>query len=398
MRYERQQNETDEQLLLRMARNKEVDNATWQDIADEMNRLTDNNFTESCYRKKYSEFNRMFTGAKESLYSDSILEDLNEREDRLYKQQVRARDALREYRSALRTEARQEQLIEAIRDSANRYNTEIRPCSGNIFSNGKEAALCIGDWHIGCKTKNFYNKYDLETMLERVNLLLEKTVTYCNMMHVSTLHVINLGDMIENSIHVSARVQNEIDAIEQIGIAEKTLYAFITRLAENVEQVTYRSVVDNHSRANYDFRAHIEKESFCKIIDWWLDDKIAFYNIAYQDKIKNPILFCNDNLDDNIGLMKINNKNIFYTHGHIGSQNTVTQDLTFGTGVIADIVLMGHWHSDKVKNYQNKKVYFNGSLKGVDDYALNHRLFDKPSQKLLVFNDNDVIDIPIQLG
>ena len=96
--------------------------------------------------------------------------------------------------------------------------------------------------------------------------------------------------------------------------------------------------------------------------------------------------------------MKINNKNIFYTHGHIGSQNTVTQDLTFGTGVIADIVLMGHWHSDKVKNYQNKKVYFNGSLKGVDDYALNHRLFDKPSQKLLVFNDNDVIDIPIQLG
>ena len=103
-----------------------------------------------------------------------------------------------------------------------------------------------------------------------------------------------------------------------------------------------------------------------------------------------------DNIDDNIGYLKINGKNIFFSHGHLGSQHTITQDLTFATGIIADIVLLGHFHKDQTKNFQCKIVFFNGTLKGVDEYAMKKRLFGLPSQSLIIFDENDVFDIPME--
>ena len=141
-----------------------------------------------------------------------------------------------------------------------------------------------------------------------------------------------------------------------------------------------------------------QKESFCKLIDWWLIDKLETINKQFVNEgLNNCIEIIQDNIDDNIGYFTINDKNIFFSHGHQGSQSTVVQDLTFATNIVADIVLLGHWHVDKVKNFQGKKVYFNGSLKGVDSYTLGKRMFSEPSQTLLIFDEEDVINIPLHL-
>ena len=64
----------------------------------------------------------------------------------------------------------------------------------------------------------------------------------------------------------------------------------------------------------------------------------------------------------------------------------------------ADIVILGHFHKDQTKNFQGKKVFFNGTIKGVDEYALNKRLFGSPSQSLVIFDEEEVFDIPMELG
>ena len=42
------------------------------------------------------------------------------------------------------------------------------------------------------------------------------------------------------------------------------------------------------------------------------------------------------------------------------------------------------------------KLYVNGSLCGTGPYALKNRLFARPNQKLLIFDDN-ITDIDINL-
>jgi DNA repair exonuclease SbcCD nuclease subunit len=390
-------NELELEYILRICSQKDVI-GTWAKVASILNENLNQNYDESAYRKKYQSYKTLkniATEEKEKEINDEHIVTLREEQDKLYKQQIKTRDALREYRSGLRDEARIENLLDCIKEDTVRYNPEISYYKGN--DNGiNTAILCIGDWHCGDEVDNFYNKFNLTILEQRIAELGYKTIKYCKRNNVKTLNVVNLGDMIQNSIHTTCRVMNEMDAINQVKQVSRLIYNLLTVLAENIEQVTYRSVLDNHSRINMNYKEHIEKESFAKLIDWWLVEKINYHNEKYQDLIKNPILMEFDNIDDNIGYLKINGKNIFFSHGHLGSQHTITQDLTFATGIIADIVLLGHFHKDQTKNFQGKKVFFNGTLKGVDEYAMKKRLFGLPSQSLIIFDENDVFDIPME--
>ena len=397
MNFNKLDNELELEYILRICSQKDVI-GTWAKVASILNENLNQNYDESAYRKKYQSYKTLkniATEEKEKEIDDEHIITLREEQDKLYKQQIKTRDALREYRSGLRDEARIENLLDCIKEDTVRYNPEINYYKGN--DNGiNTAILCIGDWHCGDEVDNFYNKFNLEILEKRVAELSYKTVKYCKRNNVKTLNVVNLGDMIQNSIHTTCRVMNEMDAINQVKQVSRLIYNLLTVLAENIEQVTYRSVLDNHSRINMNYKEHIEKESFAKLVDWWLVEKINYHNEKYQDLIKNPILMEFDNIDDNIGYLKINGKNIFFSHGHLGSQHTITQDLTFATGIIADIVILGHFHKDQTKNFQGKKVFFNGTLKGVDEFAMKKRLFGLPSQSLIIFDENDVFDIPME--
>lgn len=401
--------ENDRQFIFRIGRAKESGaiDLSWQEITDIFNReLTElkgpeDRLSASTYQQQY----RIAVLYYEDVFKDQCMTDemqeqlalINDRTQEMYKEKIKMQDVAREYKKHLRDDARIEVLMEAIKEDNCRFKPTIQPYIREE-NNGGEAILCIGDWHIGANVSNFYNVFNVPVAEQRVQQLCNKVIKYCNRNKIKTLHVLNLGDLLEGEIHATSRIESELDVIEQIKIASRLLCQLLVSLSGNVEQVIYRSVVDNHSRVQPNYKDHIEKESFCKLIDWWLSDKIDNMNKEFKEKgMLNHIEMKQDNLDDNIGYLKIGNKNIFFQHGHQGSQNSVIQDLSFATDIVADIVIMGHWHQDKVKNCQGKKVYFNGSLKGVDSYTLNKRLFSQPTQSLLIFDEDDVIDIPMLL-
>lgn len=401
--------ENDRQFIFRLGRAKEqgIIDLDWKQLTEIFNKeLTelkgpDDNLSVSTLQQQYRIAVLYYEDVfKDMNLSEEHIEQLNEidlKTQEMYKQQVKMQDVAREYRSHLREDARIEKIVEAIKEDNCRFEPQIVPYV-ETYKGTNEAILMISDWHLGAIVQNFYNTFDLSVAEKRINKLFYKTVKYCKRHNVNKLHVVNLSDLLEGEIHATSRVESEMDTVQQIKQAVRLLCQLLINLSGEIEHITYRSVVDNHSRVLANFRDHIEKESFCKLIDWWLIDKLEMVNERFaQEGLLNCIEVVQDNIDDNIGYFVINDKNIFFSHGHQGSQSTVVQDLTFATNIVADIVLLGHWHVDKIKNFQGKKVYFNGSLKGVDSYTLGKRFFADPTQTLLIFDEDDVIDIPMQL-
>jgi len=387
--YQRNPGESDELLLYRIYSEREdgTNHLSCDEAGELMNELTGNEYTESRYRKQYQSFKRLLDEVKPKIFDRDYLDKIEEKQFEFEKQKVKAMDRLRVMRSDVRKEARYEELTDAVKTNAKEYPPLIRSFKG-IKDGTKEAVLLIGDFHIGNFVDNFKNVYNLQVATERLAKLQDYVIKYCTLNNVKTLHVLGLGDFIHGTIHVNARIEADLNAVEQVKAAAILIYNLLMNLSEYIEVVDYRQCLDNHSRLNADYEQHIEAENMGNFIAWWLLAKLAGTSVKFYQ----------DNIDENIGQVEVAGKKYAFVHGHLDSKNSVLQDLVFGTNVMFEGVFVGHFHVDKTKNFNGHKVYFNGSLVGTDSFALNHRLFGDPSQKLLIFDDKNVIDIPINLG
>lgn len=353
-------------------------------------------FDESAFRKKYEAFENMWAEVKCEYLVDTDeelierLSKIEEVEDKLYKTKVKTSDKLREHRAVLRTESRVENLLDKITEASSTMpKLNLQKNRDIVITGNKTAILKISDWHLGKVVDNYFNKFNKEILVERVNKLIDETIKYCNIMGVKTLYIANLSDLIEGNLRVTSRVESEEDTIAQVMHVSEILANMIAEFVKHGYNVKYLSTLDNHSRGNVSYKEHIEIESFAKMIDWYLKARIG-----------KSIEFIESPFDPNIGYTEINGKNHFFVHGHLKAHNVhvVVQNIAIPLGMTVDYVHMGHWHRADVKEFHFAKVFINPSLVGVDDYAFNNGWFSKAGQKLLVVDGDNEIDINIVLN
>ena len=315
---------------------------------------------------------------------------VEEKKQDLYKQQTKTRDHLNAYRSMIREDARIDMMKDLIKESIKPLpELKVSFVSTYEANEDVEAVLMISDLHIGACINNFYNKYNVEVARKRMAKVVADTIDTCKRLGVETLHVLNLGDLVHGQIHTSARLLQEIDVIQQVKIASEIMAESLAELSKEVPNVVYRSCLDNHSRTMPNIKESIENENFGGIIDWYLEARLE----------KTPVVFANDNLDANIGMIELQDgKLLVFAHGHQDNVNSVVQAYNAATRSHVDYVCLGHYHSTKMKTFLNSKVFINGSVMGTDEYAMSHRLFGVPEQTLLVFAGEDLINITIGLG
>lgn len=310
-----------------------------------------------------------------------------------YSSKYKEREWVNAYRRAIREEVRIDDFKEEIQLAVSKVNKlptiTPRPISFDPNEFKQEAVLLLSDLHIGVDCDNYYNKYNLEVAEERVNKLVDETIYYCSLNRVQRLNVLNLGDMIHGIIHTNARIEQQMDVATQVMYAAEILSQFLNALTELGIEITYRSVFDNHSRIIADKTQHIEKEQFSRLIDWYVAERL-------KDK---PIVFINDNIDGGIGKFRIFNKTLMFAHGHQDGRTNSVQNFVGLTREWIDYICLAHYHNPAQKDYQGCKVFINGSIVGTEQYAFGRRLFTKPSQKLLVFQENssNIVDIDINL-
>ena len=312
----------------------------------------------------------------------------------LYKQQTKTRDVLNEYRRNMREEARIEELKKSIQEAAKSVETYVSMPMSICFDKDKssaEAILLLSDWHIGVLVDNFYNRFNQHIAEYELDTLVKQVVSYCNTLNVGRLNVINMGDLIHGGIHTNARIEQEFDVVTQVEVAGQLMYKVLAGLEQAAPVVTYRSCSDNHSRLMPNKSEHIEKENFGRLIDWWVEAKL--------EQGHHSIIVKRDNLDFGLGRFDLlNGKKVAFAHGHEDNINQVYQNFTGATREFIDYALLAHYHNPKEKAFQDCKVIVNGSLVGTEQYALSKRLFCSPTQKLLVFVGDDLIDISVDVN
>ena len=329
--------------------------------------------------------------AKANELETKVEDEIDIKMRELYKQQQKYRDIMNSYRRSMRDEARLEAMQTFIVEAMDTLGDlpKITPMtSKEEATRESEAVLLFSDLHIGIECDHFYNKYNKEIAVKRVQMLLDSVNEYCKTFKVKRLNILNLGDCIQGVIHVNARIEQGMDVVSQVIEASEIVAQFLNGLQEAAPQVIYRSCTDNHSRVVADLHQHLEKENLYRLMDWYL-----------QERLKgSAVIFKNDNLDIGLGKFSLlNGKKIMFAHGHQDSINTVFQNWVGATQEYIDYLCIGHYHCEKMKSYQNARVIVNGSIVGTDSYALSKRLFSKPSQVMLVFDEDNTISISINL-
>jgi len=362
----------------------------WDELASYVNYAgSGDSYRKKVFRraKKEGKLNSNFNGVALRQYVGIEKEDYEIMVDNLYKQKITTQDRANDYRRTLRDEARLDTIKEIIADSI----CEIKPLPKITFSqvgsNNKQAILLLSDLHIGAYCDNFYNKYNKVIAYSRLIQVVSNTIMHCKLHGVSVINVCNLGDLVQGIIHINSRISQQTDVIDQMITASEYISQMLNNLSSEFK-VVYRSCTDNHSRVIADKGQHIEKENFNKIIDWYLQERL---------KDNKNVVFANDNLDDSIGRFEIDGKVYMFSHGHLDNANQVLQHFIGATQEFVDYVLLGHYHSEKVKTYQGVKVIVNGSIVGTEDYALSKRIFNKPSQTLLIPYGDSLVNVSIGL-
>lgn len=301
----------------------------------------------------------------------------------LYKQQVKTRDTWNAYRKTMRAEAREEDFRDMFCEAVEKGfgKLEAKNFEGENVNDDVEMVVLFSDLHLGVEIDKYFNKFNVEIARERVYKYFTKIIERCELEHPTKVHFLNLGDLCAGHIHVSGRLEQEVDVIEQIMLACEILAENLQRLQSAAPEVIYRSCTDNHSRMTPNFKDNIEKENYGRIIDFYLQSRLKDTNIVFAE----------DNLDEEVGLFELlTGKKLVFAHGHHDNYNMAIQSYMGATKEFIDYIILGHYHASKMKSFQGVKVIINGSIVGTDQYAYSKRLFGDPEQTILVFKGDDV--------
>lgn len=391
LNYTKQPNETLIEYQVRLYKNKDAYGLSNIDIGNLLNNASDICKDESAWRKYTMAYMDGYDDCLEKNASlDDELQSLRTAREELYKAKVKVQDANREYRSSLRNDARFENLVDAIHSSVDKLNA-LKPLDIKAFQGqhlqDKVGVLMLSDWHYGDHINDFTNNFDREICQERLSMLLQETKEICKKESFSKLQILNLGDLVSGNIHVSTRVNNELDIITQVQEVSELIADFISQLSRSVPVIEFYSVTDNHARTNSSKPDHIESENFSRIIHWYLD---ARFKNAVNIKILNNKI--NGVEDMEIGMIDIMGQKALFTHGHNDKLSTIVPDLTLLIKEFPIAVFTGHLHRNFEDEINEVDLIMSPSLIGVNKYAKSIRKSSLPRQKLVVFKkQNNVV-------
>lgn len=381
------ENETFDEYRLRVYRMKQVGtiNMTWTEISDMFEDIFGVYKDESTWRK---EAKRMLMSNVESITSEeeNIKDDLKDLILEYKKERIKLADERTQNNAYIRRLAREDSIIEIAKYAVDQMSGKkfLKECRlTNKTRTNREAIIQISDWHYGIEVNNFINKFDTSICIERIQKLLDEAKEYFSHNPVDKIYVTNLGDLIAGRIHSTIRLQSRIDVITQCLHISEILAEFLNELSE-CAPIEYYDCLDNHSRLEPNKSESLDLETLARIIPWHLK-----YRFEDNDRIN-----VNTNVvDDDIMTFKVFNGKycVGGVHGHKDKPNRVVENLTLMTKIKFDLILSAHFHHFSADEKNETLVVSNGSLMGVDKYAMDLRLTSKPSQNIILIDEKSVL-------
>lgn len=381
--YKRFENETDEELILRICEDKEQI-GSWTDVASVINNLTGNDFGESTYRKKFQSFKKMLE-ANQAKFVDSSeqLEEIRLAQRELERSKIQFRDERNAWQKQNFIDARAEQKLDKLEEelkSLGKINFEKH--NETHVSSDNDILLILSDLHIGQTFETFFGKYNTDIARNRLQQLLDEVLSIQKIHNSEKCYVSLQGDLISGNIHKSIQVTNRENVIEQIKIATELISSFCYELSKHFRVVFMTNASGNHTRIDKKDDA-LHDERLDDLIGWAVE--LSLKHIDNFHVLKR-------NIDTGIVDICIRNKTYIGVHGDFDQFNkSGVQNLCMALGFVPYAITYGHMHVCSVDESNGVKMIRGGSLAGSgDQYTLEKRLTGKPSQMVCVCTDKGV--------
>lgn len=316
--------------------------------------------------------------------TDDEKEELYELLIKVKKERVKNQDIKTYINRTCREDARHERILEYAQDIANQLNKRLPLMTDkvkidNIENN--EGILTLSDLHIGLETENYWNKFNMDILLQRLSYLKERTIAYAKQNNINKLNILCIGDLVNGLIHTTTRIENQEDVAEQTVNAAEILAEFIYSLAETkLFNIDIYYSVGNHGRITPNKSDSLDGENFEYFIKYILKSRCK--------DMKN-VEFMKNNYDKELIYFNCLGWKIAATHGDkFGNKNNIVQRITSMIKEVPDYVLLGHLHHNYLNTVGSSELIINGSLSGTDSYAKNIGLVSRASQNLLIINKN----------
>ena len=376
----RRDDETDYEYCFRLSweKNKNQLDIDWQEIVD----LCGLDWSADHCRKtmigaiRHQEY--INTKTREQL-TDEQYTKLLEKELEIRKEKVKLQDLKTQVNKQIRELARKNNLEEILEDKLDELNMQPKMINDEYkqrVTSNRDMLMLISDIHYGIKTTNAMSPYDSDICKLKMNYLVDKTIAFSLENDIDKLYVMILGDEISGLIHNTTRLEQREDVISQVLGVSELLYESIMKLAKNLPFVIVGLAQGNHSRVMADKKDSLEQENFTRLVKEFLRLRL--------ENVSNVVLLENE-FDEGIIEINIKGYNVIGLHGQNDRLNNLSRLIEMFDKKI-DYVCLGHYHQSKEFENNKTEVIVNGCFSG-DDYAKRLRLYNKPIQKLLLFDD-----------
>lgn len=388
---ERKEGETEIQYLWRIGKMVDAGKiGSWKDITPTLNkqlREDDEYYDESAYRKKYQAAKKFY----DEIFSQQGDEDFKKEQEEILreikKEKIKLRDERTESNRGIRIEARVEDKLDYFEKIiANQGKIDykpLKPAERELIKtkSNNDLIVMLSDLHIGQTFASAWGKYNLEVAKDRMNQYLNKIIEIKDRHNSENCFVTLQGDMISNSIHKTIAITNRENVIEQVISASEMITSFLAELSKIFNNVTVASVVGNHSRIDKKEDA-LKDERLDTLIEWYAKSKLEnFENIEFIEPY-----------DNTFNCFVVRNKHYFIVHGDYDKFDMAgVAKLSMMAGYFPYCILFGHRHFPATTEINGIKLVQSGSFPGAgDDHTIELRLSGKPSQTVLVCNEDGI--------
>lgn len=285
--------------------------------------------------------------------------------DRVWIEQQKKRDLLRQIRDYERSLSRTELIGDYIKEAVE--NLPPLPYSDIEIdiNQEEEMVLILSDIHWGKKIYpeevNYINSYDTEIAFERIQKLKNYIIEIGKLHNISKIHIFGLGDLLENDkIFKMQKAIVEQPVIEQLITFADILSGFINDLS-NYFYIDFEISPGNHGRMTRHRDEDYKINNFEYMLLFYIQQRLIYNNRV------------NINLSFNYFIDKdILGFNFLGLHGEYerNLQNSLNEYITMNKKFY-DYLLVGHLHhSLNIDGNRNMEVIQNGSLSGADNYSV----------------------------
>lgn len=304
---------------------------------------------------------------------------INEKIRELEITKIQVADEKRMYKQVLREEARRRAILDTILNKIEELNNCKPMINKNIVHINSDKVMCVllSDLHYGAAFDTFLNSYNSEIAKERINKYKDAIINLYNTNSPKVINIELLGDLIENALHVTARLDTDKDIGRQIIEASELISEFIFEIAEHTKvPIKIYMVEGNHDRITIKKEEALTGESFTGVMKEIIKLRLSRVN---------NVSFINPFYTDDICVMEVFDRHIGLIHGHNDKKQSARKILNeFLEGYdYLNGIHCGHWHNVEITR---EGVIVNGSVKGSDRYAQNLRYSSAPQQVVVIYD------------